>query len=243
MGLDWCVRDKVNAGMDASVKFAEAHLKKVNSEITEEWAKYADKALQENPEVSTHIFPNPVDDAFRKTDIFKELDKKRSHWESVREPNVTSPMETLGAPRVGYDDIATEYAKKQYGESEKLRELFPTIEQFLEDRKGFYVPQLVSSDGIATVTGIFTGAESFRGKEIANMACLHEMGFDEDCYADRNADELYELGVSLDKAADHYEANCEQVTAEIKEELKIIRDAANWCRFWGERGHGMYTWY
>ena len=116
-------------------------------------------------------------------------------------------------------------------------------EKFLEDKKGLYVPHLVDSAGIGSVSGIFVGAESFRGKCVAYTEWLAETGFEEDCYMDRDPDELLELGIALDKAADHYEANCERITAEIKEDIKTIKSAADWCRFWGEHGHGMHAWY
>ena len=234
MGLDWCVRDKIIPDMDAGLQFADIQLISVNEKIDTLWKTYLKENYPDHPGYGA-IFPNPAWIAFEGTEAYLEEKKRKKHWVDVRSKCVVSPMETLGVPRIGIDDEATEYAKARYEEAvpndPDMLESYPTAEDYLEDHHGTYVPKLVESPGIGYVSGMFVGAESFRGKCIAYIPWLEDHGFDEDCYADREPEDLEVLGVSLDKAADHYEANCKNITDDDKQELKLVRAAADWCRF------------
>lgn len=243
MGLDWCVKDKVKPTMEASVAFANAQLDKINKEMSLAWESYVAESDEDNNGLAMHVFPNPVYTKFQETSMFLELRKQQTHWEDVRSLSVVSAMETLNAPRIGHDDEATAFAKNQYQESDKLQEEYATVEDFLSEKHGLYVPQLVSSDGIGLVSGIFAGEESFRGKVIANLPILKESDFDENCFMDRNPAQLIELGEALDKAARSCGDREDSEDEEIKEQLDVIRAASAWCLFWGERGHGMQAWY
>jgi hypothetical protein len=243
MGLDWCVNDKTIPDMDSSRSFAEAQLGNITEEIEKLWCEY----LKDNGDGrEPGIYPNPILDEFQKTSDYKKIREKKDHWQEIRDRNVISPMETLNVPRIGVDPAADQYAKEYYmNAGDKLKEQFKTVEAYMEANKGMYVPDLVKSPGMGSVTGIFVGAESFRGKCIAYMEWLEEWGFDEDCYEDRNPGELEKLGEALDGVADRYESNnlFAKIPEEIKEDLKLIREAAEWCLFWSENGHGIRAWY
>jgi len=246
MGLDWCVRDKTIPGMDVGLAFADVQLENVNKKINTLWTVYLAEHYPDQPSYSG-VFPNPAWTAFEGTEAYLKEKEQKQHWADVRSKCVVSPMETLGVPRIGIDDTATIWARAQYDKAApndpELKNTYPTAEDYLRVHHGVYVPKLVDSPGIGYVTGMFAGAESFRGKCIAYISWLEDYGFAEDCYEDREPENLEVLGISLDKTADHFEANCKNITSENKEDLKLVRAAAGWCRFWAEQGHGMSAWY
>jgi hypothetical protein len=246
MGLDWCIQDKVIPDMDAGLQFANIQLISVNEKIEALWKEYLEGNYPGQPAYGG-VFPNPAWNAFEGTGAYLEESKRKKHWVDVRSKCVISPMETLGVPRIGIDAKATAYARASYEEAApndpELRKSYPTVEDYIKDHHGTYVPKLVDSPGIGYVTGMFAGAESFRGKAISYVSWLGDYGFVDDCYADREPEDLDVLGINLGKTADHFEANCKNITSEHKEDLKLVRAAADWCRFWAEEGHSMGAWY
>lgn len=244
MGLDWCVKDKIIPEMKESLSFSDVQIDRVKAELEVLWLNFA--KASGDPTCMT-VFPNQVYDDFTGDAANKPLLEKLDHWLEVRGTCVTSPMETLGAPRIGFDEEATSYARDQYTEAvktnEKLQAKYPSVEEYLEAEKGLYVPQLVKSEGIASISGIFVGAESFRGKCIARIEWLPDYGFLFDCYEDQSPEELVKMGNSLEEAADRIEAITDNINKDLEEELEVVRDASKWCKFWGRHGHGMSAWY
>lgn len=248
MGLDWCVLDKTKNGMGPSKAFADAQLKKIDEKLDAEWRDYAKENA--DPEgLSLSVFPNPVHDAFLKTSAYKELSEEMKRWREVRSQSVVTPMETLGAPRVGSDPEADEYLRNLFAESDEVKQEYSTFDEFLEANRGLYVAKLCKNKGgLGVITGIFAGEESFRGKVIGNMDWLPQ-DLRGRAYDDQSPEELVSYGEELSEAADEFESVSKrryysvELPREVIEDLATVRSAASWCDFWGKAGHGMHAWY
>ncbi len=155
----------------------------------------------------------------------------------------TTAFETLNAPRVGYDDPATRWARNQYAKQGSAK----SEQEWLESLHGFYVLDLVEDvDGLPRYTngspGGYVESFSFRAKFLQD--CVEVLGLDliDELYQMRTSSELIVFGQQFMKAAEDFAreegldlANPDAVNQEP--ELDIVLSAARWCLFWGERGH------
>ena len=262
MGLDWCVRDKVIDGQEHNKAFADTHCQRINKQLDSAYAEFLEARGEEPP----MIFPNDASAAFRETEEYKILQKDLDAWQETRLACVVTPMETLGCPRIGYDEEANKWAVNYYNEIKEDESLDkdrkasflsdnPTVDNYLENNHGTFVPSLAKNkDGLGEVSGIAVGPESFRGKVIAYVDWLSD-GLKSRAYEDHEPEELVSYGEHLLEEANSFD---EQLNKEVqetesysstprykeaKEEVALVQSAGKWCVFWGENGHGMHAWY
>ena len=137
MGLDWMVNHIVKDGKDDQFNFATSKLDEIEEDLGGVWTTFkkdnlprfvgreapGENATQE--EITewekdcmpfTCMFPNPLQDEFFETDSFKTLDAKREEWRKTYNLCIITPMDTIGAPRIGFDDAADEWAKANWAE-------------------------------------------------------------------------------------------------------------------------------
>ena len=254
MGLDWCVRDKNVPEQATNLLFAEAQLDKLRKELTEAYNDYATKNEVRQP---AH-YPNDVQDAFSKTTVAMAIQEKINTWHETRGVCVISPMETLGAPRVGVDKKATSWARKYYKDlvededfpkdrKKVFMDRYPTVKDYLTANHDRYVIELVpESAGVSGITGFATGPESFRGKCLRYITWLPET-LQNEAYDDHEPEDLIGFGERLIVEADlrltHSEGANDELFEDDITEVDLVKMAGNWCIFWGERGHGMHAWY
>ena len=178
--------------------------------------------------------------------------------ESYRADYVISPQQTLGLPKVGRNQKATDWAKKKYKElssddvcnGKEFKDKYPNLAIWLNAMEGAYVDELVpdeNRDGIGAVTGIFVGSESFRGKQLNFVPWLEDYE-DELCwYNNKTPDELTDMGYALQGILEERIQETPSVgESEAQEEThsrELIEAASKWCIFWGSHGHSMYAWY
>lgn len=162
--------------------------------------------------------------------------------------------ETLGAPVVGRDASATEWARKNF-ENRPNRKL--SLAQWLQQLEGLPVLELVHpSDGLPLYTnggpGEYVGAESFRAQFLKD--CVEIVG--EDClnaaFVEMSPDECVAFGEKLGARAVAFAAarsidlsrvdDCEDDAAD-EFRLSVVLAASRWCLFWGRQGHGMIPWF
>ena len=257
MGLDWCLKDRVVEGQEHNKAFAEAHCERINKQIDEEYQTFLKREGVEAPSV----FPNEVTDSFRETDIFKKLHDELGEWKIALDASTVSPLKTLGCPAIGEDSEATEWAVNYYNEikeeydamktagkeshqHEKFMLNFPDAEAYVKANTGLMVPSLAKKpEGLGSVTGIAVGPESFRGKVLRYIPWLDEDLVGES-YNDHEPDELLDYGERLLEAAEDKEKELgETKTEEEEEQVTTLKEAAQWCIFWGREGHAMHAWY
>jgi hypothetical protein len=242
MGLDWCVRARTIDGKDLELANAENMLSELRTLENEKYFKW----LKVNGHERPFSFPNKITEAWRKTEGSLEISEKITAWEQVCSTCVISPLETIKAPVVGKDAAATTWALENYRDAIKIMdgarlssflELYPTEESYMEYSEGMRVPELAElKDGLGTCTGIFSGAESFRGKMLRYIDWLDD-DLQNNAYEDQDPEELEAYGKEL------LEAVKEAPEDATEADINILKDAANWCVFWGEHGHGMHAWY
>ena len=154
-------------------------------------------------------------------------------------------FETLGAPQVGKDPDANEWARRKY--SETTQEL--SEEEFISKLSGFYVLELLPPcDGIPAYSNGGLGyveIYSFRAQLLEY--CEEIIGGDllEKAYGYHSPEELVRYGNALIQSAKEYSA---ERGIEIPDSspgddespsffLHVVTSAGRWCKFWGERGH------
>jgi hypothetical protein len=176
-----------------------------------------------------------------------EAVKKR--WLEIQ----VSPLETVGAPRVGQSAEATAWALERWREQPEPK---PSQEEFLRGMEGYWVVDLAPpSDGIPPYSngGMgYTERTSFRAEFLRDCEdVLHDEETLERCYESCLAADLAVLGRGLRTAAESYaRANdvlhvehvrspdgFEEGSPESK--AHIVFAAARWCEWWSSRGHGL----
>jgi hypothetical protein len=157
-----------------------------------------------------------------------------------------SAFETLNAPRVGFDPLADDWAKKIHA----TRNIAKPLEVWLSEMRGCYVVSLVppcdgipfySNGAIATYVERF----SFRGQFLKSCTAIIGKGLLESSYEIKFAPDLSKFGGDLLASADTCaKANNRVIPMTPPEDpdsldaqLHIVAAAGRWCLFWGERGH------
>lgn len=164
------------------------------------------------------------------------------------------PHETLGAPIVGKDEQANEWARENF---EKRTNKALDLPGFLQAINGLPVMQLVRpSDGLPPFSnggpGEYVGEESFRAQFLKDCEdILGEGGYDE-CFLERGPEECERFGASLRAKATAYaqEHGIELSATESVEDYEskefrvgVVMAAGRWCEYWGRNGHGMSPWF
>jgi hypothetical protein len=87
------------------------------------------------------------------------------------------------------------------------------------------VPQLAKSDGLASVSGMMVGAESFRGKMLRYCEeILQGTDLGDRAYSDHEADALVSYGEELASAADDYEdRTCDEQEQAVEDKVYDLR--------------------
>ena len=157
--------------------------------------------------------------------------------------------ESLDAPRVGYDESATEWARKTRAEH---RPEIPEKE-WLDSYHGFYVFDLAPKcDGLPRYTNAPMGyveAYSFRGQFLKDTLDIIGENLFERAYERVLAPEMIMYGKELIMRAEAWATehgiDLTSINPEAKDfeldspegKLDIVMSAGRWCIFWGERGH------
>jgi hypothetical protein len=194
--------------------------------------------------------------------MFPRLMSGASQADRDRFKEITeTAFDTLGAPTVGVDPAADDWARRVRLELEDEPEEEPESEaEFLRRLAGFRVLDLVPEcDGLPRYTngspGAYVEAYSFRGKFLHD--CADELGEDllERAYTSMIAADLLVYGRELLAIAadladrhgldpDHLTvpefADAEMHTGPLTSpefKVDVLTAAGRWCVFWAERGH------
>ncbi len=166
------------------------------------------------------------------------------------------PYANLGAPVVGRDPEADAWVKELY-ENDKLKVPADTmLDKVVADFAGYHVIELLPvCDGfpIYTHADLYDGVDrtSFRGKFLES--CADVIGDDllDQAWTPLLAPELADYGRSLSRCAERFAA--EHSLAHVlnnrafdwddegdpASQLHVVDQAARWCIFWSDRGHGL----
>lgn len=167
-----------------------------------------------------------------------------------REIQITT-YETLGAPRVGTDAPADDWARARYREQEHPAQ---SEAQFMPEMQGYYVLALAPPcDGMPCYSNGAMGyveASSFRAQFLA-VDCEDIIGPNtlEKCYHSCLAPGLAALGHELRGWAISYAGRhgvsqvegrpVDAVGEGPERKAHILFCAARWCEYWSSRGHGL----
>ena len=78
-------------------------------------------------------------------------------WSKIQIPS----YETIKAPRVGRDNVADDWLKKKYDETDKSI----SLEEFIQDHSGYYVVELAKElDGVPMYVAMAQDRNVFRGQ-------------------------------------------------------------------------------
>jgi hypothetical protein len=159
-------------------------------------------------------------------------------------------FDTLGAPTVGTDATATEWARQQF---DRRVDKSLTEEQFLRGMSGFRVLELVPScDGLPRYTngspGGYVEEYAFRGAFLKDCAEIIGSELLDSAWVSKLPSETVSYGHELLRRASAF-ATAHQINladvhaAEDPESnefhLDAVQSAGRWCVFWGERGHWL----
>jgi hypothetical protein len=86
--------------------------------------------------------------------------------------------------------------------------------------------------GVAAVGGMLTGALDFRGKVVGRSEEIIGDALAEEAYEDHSAEECLSYAKRLEEALGDRQ----------DDDVKYLREAISWLRFWGERGFGYWAW-
>jgi hypothetical protein len=181
-----------------------------------------------------------------------QLGKPEAQLWSDFEAVAITPYETLGAPRVGFDEVATNWAKAEYA---KLQRPPATLDVFLKQMRGHHVlDALPECDGLPVYGNgrAYSGIDhySFRGQCLKACNAVLTKSLLEEAWEEHDAAMLLDYGNRLAEAARAFaekNATIEWLTRRDPpdadggpiHETHVVSSAAKWCRFWGERGHGL----
>ena len=176
-------------------------------------------------------------------------------WKRRIDEIVAAPYTKVGAPQVGFDEIATDWALQQYADTERSD---CTREEFLEQLHGYYVVQLAKSPGAPPFThgGLYDGVDytSFRGSCVMSCSELITEDLTNRGYLSFAPTEAILYGKSLFERASTIASlkGLDATTARsdphndplesLAGQLEIFRSASEWFHYWGEAGHGIDPW-
>ena len=168
--------------------------------------------------------------------------------------------ETIGAPRVGFDESANAWVIKQQ-KAATAEQVAAALEEF----HGLYALALVQCDGIprySNSAAYDVGDSSFRGAWLQDCTDVLETGLLETAWNNMWPPEAVAYGEALLAAADRAEGRTSPIAvravrrlltqiglsktkseASLEKQLDIVRAAGRWYVFWGERGHPIRAWY
>lgn len=155
---------------------------------------------------------------------------------------------TIKAPRVGYDQVANEWIKEKYNESDKQL----SEEDFFNEYNGFYVIELSKEqDAVPIYQAMGQDENVFRGQFLAD--CVDLIGEDlvSEAWETKFAEDALDYGNRLMNATSKIakENNLEYLKDEkyppesadqdsIESKLHILFSLAKWLVYYGKNGHG-----
>jgi len=244
MGLDWMVEAKVLPTKEREHQVATRLFRAAEAERDRREEDYFEKRGVAHTE----------EDARRRFEDFQNTCEGAAFIRTVNECYATlqglevSAASTLGAPVVGRDEKADAWVKENW---KSLRQ-FSSETEALTKLKGdsVFEPKLLTAEsrkGLGTIRGIAAGVTSFRGKELGFIDWLPEHLVDE-AYTDHTSEQLADYGARLMEIVKRSPeiiraAGRDPHEEQQNRELITLKAAANWCLFWGVRGHGMRAWY
>jgi hypothetical protein len=162
--------------------------------------------------------------------------------------NTIETYETIKAPRVGYDEVANNWIKSKYLESDRSL----TQEDFFKEYVGYYVIELAEEqDGVPVYIALGQDENVFRAQFLDDCKDLIGEELHTEAWGSKLADETLLYGEKLMSIADRvakenqFEYLKEQrIPPELDEEsleskLHILFSAAKWLIFYGKNGHGF----
>lgn len=162
-------------------------------------------------------------------------------------------FETLGAPQVGFDAAATEWARKTFP---NLKDKSLTEQQFIEQMKGFHVLNLVPPcDGIPRYSNEFLGyvdRHSFRADYLRDCGAIISKALLDSAYESKLVEETVSYGGKLlEKATDFASARGIDTSKTLQSDdpdsvefrVNVVLAAGRWCLFWGQRGHWLEAYF
>jgi len=176
-------------------------------------------------------------------------------WKKRYDEIVIPAYACVGAPRVGFDTAADDWARARYAEKATKD---CSEHEFLQRMHGYYVLQLVKSPGVPQFThgGLYNGVDntSYRGQFV--IACkdlitddLAKRGYGSFTAAEAIAygRQLFERarGVAGQHGLDVTTATAapdDDPVDSIAGQIEIFRTAAEWFQFWGLKGHSIEPW-
>ncbi|WP_347052781.1 hypothetical protein [Flavobacterium olei] len=156
---------------------------------------------------------------------------------------------TIKAPRVGYDQIANNWLKNKYSESDKLL----SEDDFYVEYHGYYVIELAEEqDGVPIYRSMGQDENVFRGSFL--LDCKDIIGEEVvlEAWETKSADETLNYGKQLMTAAlliakkNNLEYLCDERyppkeaddETSLENKLHIVFSLAKWLIFYGKNGHG-----
>lgn len=222
MGLDWRPFPKAKPG------FEDEYLRIMDDLVEEEPAKFSWREF---------LFGS------KKEPKYVDRDKLLEELKAVS----ISAYETLGAPRVGYDESANAWAREEY----ETQDLKISFEEYLEEIKGYNVVDLVSdNDGVQVYHNYGTDPQIFRADWLKECHPVISKAIINEAYEIHTAQESIDFGQRLMAIADEYAQKHNVLHMKNVEEgpdietsspeliAHIIYCAAKWLIWWGENGHG-----
>ena len=159
-----------------------------------------------------------------------------------------SAFETLGAPRVGFEKKATQWAREIY----KQQNTDLAVDEWVKSLNGFYVLDLLPEcDGIPRYSngepGGYVERFSFRAQFLRD--CEHIIGSSllDAGYESKLPGATISHGDALLEAAKEFaeqhrvdltNLDIEDVDS-LESQLDMVLCAGRWCQFWGTRDHGL----
>jgi hypothetical protein len=251
MGLDWVLKTKALEGKEAEFIRLGEEVNRIDDVLSAKWREWTETQSKE-----VHDYQNFMD---AHPDLRDALVNVRDEREKV----TLSPFAVLDCPRVGIDVDATKWALDLYSEIAKRPDA-PTLEDFLKQEQGKYVPALAKNKaGLGKVTGIACGPESFRGKIIGYAQEVIGDALAERAYQDMDPDEMEDYAKELESAVEDWRNDNEtaidlymdqighidtdhMADPDIRYRLDVcddVADAVTWLRFWAGHGFSMHAWY
>jgi hypothetical protein len=187
-------------------------------------------------------------------------DEELSKAEVARFQEICIPgHERIGAPRVGYDNVASQWILEARN-AKTPEEVAAVLKEF----EGYYVVHLVECDGVPKYShgGLYEGADntSFRGAFLSSCQDVLSKELLNEAWNHKFPEEAVAYGKALVAAAEAAEASGrppmrrrtllsrlglakESEPVAIADQLDIVRAAGRWFIFWGERGHPIRAWF
>lgn len=246
MGLDWIVEPKPKSlGVDVSL--INIQIDALQEKVHEYWREYLEALGEEEP----CFYPNQLNEDFQKLPAIKALAEEMDQLSASKNEHFISPEETLGAPRIGVDEKASEWVKSNWGslntKDDEGNEI--AFDDFITRHFGMFVVDAAEpTAGVASVSGIMVSATSFRGKVLGFVPWLPAK-LVEAAYTDMSSVELEDYGNDLRHAVKEITAEPDSKLLgrmspeEFKDSVELVMSASEWCLYWGGEGHSMHAWY